>query len=158
MTNHHSRGFTLIEVLVAILVIGAGLLLAARMQLVGIQNTQGGYMRSQAAYLGYEIVDRMRTNIPAVSAGSYDLASTDGTPVEVDCKGTDADCTTADMAQFDQFWWRTALGNALPSATGAIATVDDDDFTTVTVNVTWMDPFSVADGAEQSVITAELMK
>jgi type IV pilus assembly protein PilV len=158
MTNHHSKGFTLIEILVAILVIGAGLLLAARMQLMAIQNTQGGYFRAQAAYLGYEIVDRMRTNIPAVSAGDYDLASTDGTPVEVDCKGPSADCTIAEMAQFDQFWWRSALDNALPSATGAIATVDDGDFTTITVNVTWMDPFSVANGAEQSVITAELIK
>jgi type IV pilus assembly protein PilV len=158
MTNRHSKGFTLIEILIAILVIGAGFLLAARMQLMAIQNTQGGFFRAQAAYLGYEIIDRMRTNIPGVSAGSYDLTSAEATPDPIDCKGPTADCTTTDMAQFDQIWWRTTLSRALPSATGAIATTDDGDFTTVTVNMTWIDPYSAANGADQSVITAELTK
>jgi type IV pilus assembly protein PilV len=156
MTRRNSNGFTLIETLVAMAVIGAGMLLAARMQLMAIQNTQGGYMRAQAANVGYEIIDRMRTNIPALSGGNYDIASADASPGAMDCTGATANCSTAQMAQADQFWWRQTLSQTLPSGNGAITTTDSGDFTTVTVDITWIDPYSAADGSEQTSIVAEL--
>ena len=156
MTLHNSKGFTLVEILVAVLVIGSGIMLAARMQLMAIQNTQGGYLRAQSANLSYEIIDRMRTNIVALSNGNYDIQAADATPAEVDCGGSSANCTPSQMAQYDQYWWRETIGRALPSGTGAIATTDSGGFTTVTVDMTWVDPYSAAAGSEQITITAEL--
>jgi len=151
-----TSGFTLVEILVALVVVGIGLLATARMQLLAIQNTQGGYMRAQASNIGYDIVDRMRGNTPAVTNGDYDLAAGDATPGQIACKGAGADCSTAEMAQFDLYWWRETVDEFLPSGTGAIATVDDGVITTVTISLTWIDPYSAADGAEQNVFTAEL--
>jgi type IV pilus assembly protein PilV len=149
-------GFTLIEILIAVVIMGVGLLITAKMQLVAIQNTQGGYMRSQAANIGYDIIDRMRTNIPAVTNGDYDIAAGDGQPAPIDCKGNDANCSTGQMAQFDHFWWRETIGEFLPNGTGSIVTADNGTFTKVTITLSWLDPYSVAQGAEQNVFTAEL--
>ena len=151
-----SRGFTFVEILVAIIIIGVGLLATARMQLLAVQNTQGGYLRSQASNIGYDIIDRMRANTPAVTNGNYDLAAGDATPAQITGKGAGADCSTAQMARFDLFWWRQAVVGNLPNGTGAIATVDNGTITSVTITLTWIDPNSAADGAEQNVFTAEL--
>lgn len=151
-----SSGFSLIEILVAVLILGVGLLATARMQIAGIQNTQGGYMRAQASNLAYDMVDRMRTNTPAVTDGDYDLAIDGATPTVVACKGQAVSCSTTEMADFDQFWWRSTIDAFLPSGAGSIETEDNGTFTTVTVTLTWFDPTSAADGAEQNILTAEL--
>jgi len=149
-------GFSIVEVLVTIIIIGTGLLVAARMQMMSIQNTQGGYMQAQASNIGYDIVDRMRVNLEAVNDGDYAIAAADADPAVIDCKGSTADCSTDEMAQYDVYWWRRAIGATLPSGTGAIATVQNGTITEITVTVAWFDPYTAADGAESSVFRAEL--
>jgi type IV pilus assembly protein PilV len=48
-TSQHTRGFTLVEVLVALLVISIGLLGIAKMQALALSNTNGGRLRALAA-------------------------------------------------------------------------------------------------------------
>jgi type IV pilus assembly protein PilV len=156
MKFHNNNGFSLIEVLAAVIVLGVGLLATAKMQILALQNTQGGYMRAQVSHISYDIIDRMRTNPLAVTNGSYDLAEADDTPGIINCKGSGANCTAANMAQFDHYWWRTTIDESLPNGTGEITTVDDGIYTTVTINITWIDPYSAANGAEQSILIAEL--
>jgi len=60
------------------------------------------------------------------------------------------------MAQFDLYWWRETINEFLPGGTGAIVTADNGTITKVTISLTWVDPNSAANGAEQSVFTAEL--
>ncbi len=64
MTSIHSRarGFTLVEALVALLALSIGLLGIAGMQLTGMRANMSAGWRSQATYLGYDIIDRMRAN------------------------------------------------------------------------------------------------
>jgi type IV pilus assembly protein PilV len=85
MKFHNHNGFSLIEVLAAMIVLGVGLLATAKMQILALQNTQGGYMRAQVAHISYDIIDRMRTNPLAVTTGNYDLAAADATPGIVNC-------------------------------------------------------------------------
>ena len=57
-----ASGFTLIEVLVAILILGIGILGMAGMQAMSVRESQNTYFRTQADMLAYDIVDRMRAN------------------------------------------------------------------------------------------------
>lgn len=55
------RGVSLIEVLVAVLVIGIGLLGLAGLQLKAMQNSQSSYLSSQAAIMAASIIDQARS-------------------------------------------------------------------------------------------------
>ncbi len=156
MNIKNSRGFTIIEVLVSMLILSFGVLSLGVLQITALQNTQGGYLRSQATILAYDIVDSMRANIPAVTGGDYRLTFEAQTPAAVDCYGDEADCSTDQMASADLNRWRTVLGNYLPSGNGQVGTVDIGDSTQVTVSITWVDPYSVESGNEQLVMLAEL--
>lgn len=55
-------GFSLIEVLVAVLVLGIGLLGFAALQLSAVSTGEEGYYRSQATLIAQDLADRMRAN------------------------------------------------------------------------------------------------
>ncbi len=163
LVRHTTRadGFTIVEVLISLLILSVGLMGLASLQVVGLQNTQGGAQRAQAAYLAYDITDRMRTNTAAVTAGSYNLAAPvpgqgQVAIVMVDCFGAAANCSTAQMAAHDLGQWQTQLGAYLNNGTGAIATVDNGTTTQVTVTIQWADAYTVNTGNEITTFTMEL--
>lgn len=117
------RGLTLIEVLVAIVVLAVGLLGVAGLQLTALKNGQQSYTRSQASTLAYEIADRMRANRLQAGLGAYVVngspSATPATPTAgADCSA--AACTPAQLAQADISAWYTNLQNALPGGAGRI--------------------------------------
>lgn len=163
LVRHTTRvdGFTIVEVLISLLILSVGLMGLATLQVVGLQNTQGGAQRAQAANLAYDITDRMRTNPAAVTAGSYNVAAPVGAPnpapiVMVDCFGAAANCSTAQMAAHDLGQWQTQLGAYLNNGTGAIATVDNGTTTQVTVTIQWADAYTVNTGNEIAAFIMEL--
>ena len=64
--NYHriqnSAGFTLIEVLVALLIVALGMLGNAMLQLQGMKNSNAAYLRSQIGIIAYDIADKIRAN------------------------------------------------------------------------------------------------
>jgi len=56
------EGMTLIEVLVAMLILGVGLLGAAMVQLNALKYTDSSRMTSQASFIAYDLLDRIRAN------------------------------------------------------------------------------------------------
>ncbi len=118
--KHHvmnkKSGFTLIEVLIAMVVLAIGLLGLAGLQVTSLKNNQSAYNRSQATQLAYDLADRMRANFAGVS--SY----TTGTAAAVaNCKNTTG-CSPAEMAVNDLFEWNSAISSALPNGgTGTIS-------------------------------------
>lgn len=98
----HSKGFTLIEVLVALVVLCIGLLGVASLQLTSLKSNHGSAMRTQATYLAYDIVDRMRANRPAALAGSYNI----------ELGGAGAAGTVAGN---DLIAWKQNIANTLPA-------------------------------------------
>lgn len=103
-TPHHSAGFTLIEVLVAVLILGMGLLGVAAMQSVSLQSNLGSMERSQAVIGTYAIFDAMRSNPAAARAGTYNIGMTCNTPAS-------ADLVTSDL----NAWLGVAPDPAVPS-------------------------------------------
>jgi type IV pilus assembly protein PilV len=115
-----SNGFSLIEVLVAMVILAIGLLGLAALQASSLKNNQTAYYRGLATQLSYDIADRMRAN--RSSGGKY-LSSfmkpSDANEQSAHCLNVTATCTPAKMAEHDLFEWNNAL-KSIPNATGKI--------------------------------------
>lgn len=68
---NRQAGFTLIEVLVALLVLSIGLLGLAALQATGMKYNSDAYYRTQASIFAYDIIDRMRANPKGAGDGDY---------------------------------------------------------------------------------------
>ncbi len=73
-TLHRTAGFSLIEVLIAVLVLGFGLLGFALMQTLNLRYTQSAASRTHATNLAYDLIDQMRAN--RLVAAQYPPAAT----------------------------------------------------------------------------------
>lgn len=69
------RGVGLIEVMVAVLVLGVGLLGIAAMQTTALRNSQSSLERGQAVMQTYAILDAMRANVAVARIGGYNLST-----------------------------------------------------------------------------------
>ena len=115
-----NTGFTLIEVLIAMLVLAVGLLGLAGLQATSLKNNQSAYNRSQATQLAYDLADRMRANVAGIT--TYTAITPISTAVaQADCLTVSTTCTPADMAQSDLYEWNLAVTATLPS--GAVGTL-----------------------------------
>jgi type IV pilus assembly protein PilV len=126
-----SRGFSLIEVMVAILIISIGLLGVAKMQALSLSNTGNSRLRALAAVEAGSIASMMQadrgywTTVPAVGAdltatitGATVSQASDGTLSTAQaCTGTAANCSVAQMASFDLQNWATDLNTVISSDT-----------------------------------------
>lgn len=105
-----NAGFTLIEVLIALVVMSIGLLGLAALQIQGMKYNSDAYFRTQATTLAYDIIDRMRANATAARSGLY--AATTAPAGSSDCEA--AACSAPDLAQYDLKRWYDALAVRLP--------------------------------------------
>lgn len=67
------KGFTLVEVLVALLVLAIGLLGVAGTQILAMQQVSNANLRSQATLHAQNVAERVRALGGALSAGEMDL-------------------------------------------------------------------------------------
>lgn len=119
-----SRGFTLVEVLVAVLIISIGLLGVARLVLAAVKANDSAYFRGQAAALAYSILDDMRANRGyAITSPGYQVAYGAMATPAVMCDAGSA-CTPAEIAQYQLYTWKqqlsAAAGGTLPSGDGEV--------------------------------------
>lgn len=70
------RGASLLEVLIAVVIISIGLLGLAGLQTSSIKSNHSSYLRSQATILAYDLSDRMRASRDATLNGRYADGST----------------------------------------------------------------------------------
>lgn len=71
--SQRAAGFTLLEILVAILILSIGLLGLASLQASGLRSNHSGYLRSKATIFAYEMADRLRANRATAIAGNYNI-------------------------------------------------------------------------------------
>jgi type IV pilus assembly protein PilV len=127
-----SRGLTLVEILIALLILSVGLLGLAGLQTLSLKFNTSAYYRTQATALAYDFADRMRANRQEALAGLYNVVAQNPPPAcgEVVVNGAVAD---EDIAT-----WRDALSCRIPQSTGAVAL--DAATNEVTITVRWTDP------------------
>jgi type IV pilus assembly protein PilV len=128
-----NQGFSLIEVLIAMLILAVGILGAGALQTVGLQVTQGASYRSQAVILSSEMIDRMYANRTALASYAGTDTSTVVVAAAPSCWTDAAGCTPAQIAAADISGW-TARVSALPAGAGTIVQQANGDYV---VTVTW---------------------
>lgn len=120
------QGFTLLEVLIALLVLSIGLLGLAALQTVGLKSNQMAAMRTQATQSAYDITDRMRSNPQGVIDGDYDVDNGTHAAAATDCQA--ALCDDASLAAYDLDEWKKSIG-LLPGGLGEIKKIADTPLT-----------------------------
>lgn len=132
----------MIEVLLAVVVLAVGLLAGSKMQMLGLNYTQGAQYRTNAILAANDIIDRMRVNTAGVAAGAYKNKSTATPPANPACIDQVAGCTPTQLADHDLRAWAAYFGKLggantstpLAGATGSIVYDDTDDLYTVKVD------------------------
>ncbi len=141
MRTRQTRGFSLIEVLVAMIILGIGLLGLAALQARSLKFNHDAHLRTQGTILAYDIMETMRL-VGKGCAPSYDTSGATVTvPTGATCAVTGSDIT-ADVAR-----WRAALAARLPEPApegGTAADAGDITQNTVTpeqftIDIKWYD-------------------
>lgn len=113
-----NQGFTLLEILIAILVLSIGMLGLAGLQFAALRSTTQTYERSQAAVLAADLVDRMRANRVAAGEGRFKLAPFQIPVSQEDCESVA--CSRELVADFELAQWHERLRSTLPGATAGV--------------------------------------
>lgn len=108
--RRHGAGMTLIEVLVTLVIISVGLLGVAAMQLSTVRNNYDAFVRSQAAVLASDILDRVRANRTVALR----------TPVAYNVALGAQPAADGSRASSDIGDWKATLLAQLPNGDGAI--------------------------------------
>ena len=127
------HGISMVEVLVAIVVLSFGLLGLAGLQADGLRGNNDAYMKSQANLLAYDMLDRLRSNSQGVENGFYDdLFST--TPNDPGCiDNLETGCNIQQLAEHDAYEWSQKLAELLPGGQGKVIGSGSGSIFTITV-------------------------
>ncbi len=109
------RGFSLVEVMVALAIVSVGALGMAGLQTITIRNNNNALLESQAATLAQDLMERVRAN----PDGDYSTAFEGAMSAVTSCSGSNANCDTTAMAQYDLMAWRCSLGAVSSACAGS---------------------------------------
>ena len=127
------RGFTLVEVLIALVIMSVGMLGIAGLYVHSMQAGRTSVFRHHAVTLAGDIADRIRANPRAAAA--YGLAGANN-----NCVNGGIDCTLAEMAANDIFLWDQQAADTLPSGTVAVVFNNGVLPPTYQITVSWVEP------------------
>ncbi len=120
--GNHTPGFSLVEVLVALVVLAIGLLGSATLLLEALSSDRIALERNRAVVLASDMLERIRANREAGTA--YDSSDGADAPVrDPDCEQPDSGCSAAAMASHDLRIWLDAVAAQLPGGVGTIDVV-----------------------------------
>jgi type IV pilus assembly protein PilV len=112
MQSHSSQfqsGFTLIEVLIAFIILSFGLLGAVALQAKAKQASFDSMQRAAAVALGNDIIQRIRANDSPQLAALYGKTFTSTTPTSTSATCFSGSCSAAQIATLDIEQWKRAI-------------------------------------------------
>ncbi|GAA3951010.1 type IV pilus modification protein PilV [Allohahella marinimesophila] len=123
-------GMTLLEVLIALMVLSVGILGIASLQMVSLQSTTNSNLNTHAMMLTNDLMERIRANRDAIldnqgrpNLDNYGKAAEVGFPDVGDLVAacyTDTGCTENEMATNDLIQWSESLKQVLPVTTAEL--------------------------------------
>lgn len=168
MTRHHPAsallGFSLVEVMVALIIICVGLLGIAKLQALMLTNTGASRTRALAALEASSIAATMhadrdywagaapaRTTTVNDIVGSEGITSTDAVlQTTPDCTfgGADAPCSWAKIAAYDLNLWMGDMFTTLPGSTSVIACAPNLGAVNCTITINWQEKTGTVNAQE----------
>lgn len=142
--RNNQRGVTLLEVMVAVLILAVGVLGAASLQLNAIRYSASAGHTTQATLVARDMLDRMRANPSALT--SYAAASVSGS-----CASNSGGATivSQDMADFTR-----AVTCQLPAASASIVVSGSQ----ATVSIAWSEARTVAGGGTTTLAVSSVIR
>jgi len=138
MQGLDQRGFSIVEAMVALLVLSVGMLGIAGLYVTTLRASGSALFRSHAVNFAADMADRIRANPTAREA--YEGAVQDN-----DCtEGTT--CSPAELAADDVWRWQDQLATTLPddgdvaTPQGTVAVDGAGTLRTYTITVSWSEP------------------
>jgi len=127
------KGFSLVEVLIALIIMSVGMLGIAGLYVQSMQAGRTSMFRHHAVTLAGDIADRIRANPTAGIAYA-------GFGADNNCVGGGVDCNAAEMAANDILLWDQQAVNSLPNGDITIAFDDTVLPPVYTITVAWDEP------------------
>jgi type IV pilus assembly protein PilV len=157
-----SSGFSLIEVMVALIVLSVGLLGVARMQSLALSSTSVAMQRSMAAIEAESLASAMHANRgywtnsdasgAVISIQGSTMTVTTGAPLlsgagSPTCTSTTVFCTPPQLAAFELQQWGVDVNGVLP---GNRSTINCGKVTPVScmINITWAESAVAANSTQ----------
>ncbi|MBT8136006.1 MAG: type IV pilus modification protein PilV [Gammaproteobacteria bacterium] len=140
----NNQGFTLLETLIALVVLSVGMLGIASLHVEGLRNGRTATLRTKAMTLATDMAEKMRANRIGAQAGNYVSAAADA-GANNDCAddlvgNPTVACTPTLMAQHDIWLWKRKLVNAqtgLPGSPTGVIISDGAAAPTFTITLNW---------------------
>lgn len=131
--RHRQRGFTLIEVLIALIIMSVGMLGIAGLYVHSMQAGRTSLFRHNAVILAGDVADRIRANPRAGAVYT-------GAGANNNCIDGGINCTPAEMAANDILLWTQQAADTLPN--GDVSVVFDNAVAppTYEITISWDEP------------------
>lgn len=147
--TNHSSGFTLLEVMIAMVIFSIGLLGLAGIQAVSIQNNNSAYTRTVSMQLAYNMADVLRAstdNEGSINSVFDSVTTAIPGSAPTSCVQKNAagapDCTETALANFELYHWKKRIEQELASGLGSISKTGD----VYTITIMWDDEHTGATG------------
>ena len=133
VTTRAERGFSLIEVLIALIIMSVGMLGIASLYVQSMQAGRTSLFRHNAVTLAGDVADRMRANPTAANAYT-------GAGANNNCIAMGTNCSNVQMAAQDIFGWDQQAVDTLPNGDVTITFDNTVNPPVYTIAITWDEP------------------
>ena len=130
------RGFSLVEVLIALIILSVGMLGIAGLYVQSMQAGRTSMFRHNAVTLAGDIADRIRANPSPLAVPAY--TATAG--ADNGCVNDDINCSPAQMAANDVDLWQEQAEASLPNGTVTVAVDNSVLPPSYEIKVGWDEP------------------
>ena len=134
LNARRQAGFSIVEVMVAFVVLSVGMLGIASLYVTTLRSSGSAISRMQAVNLASDMADRIRAN-------RFGREAYEGVGAEGECMGVSKECTQEEMAKNDVFLWQEQIDRLLPGDpqgavdyTAPVAANAPDNYT---ITVSW---------------------
>lgn len=164
------KGYSLLEVLVALVVISIGVLGVAAMQATALSGTHTSQTESLVAIQARSLADAMLANsafwgspsapasvtVTSAGAGAVTIAGSTTLSTVANCNGSNggSTCTAAKMAAYDVQTWGVNFFSAIPNGSAATIKCNTSTPPVCTVQLEWSQKATIAINGASAPATA----